>query len=439
LRREHDPKAGLHQKEQKMRWLSGVREKWLAWVHDHSGVAAVFTAVIIAVLLGFAAMVIDVGHVMVARGELQNAADSAALAGARGYFPNSPPAGPLTPDCDAAKAAAVNYVNQNYADTLALQIDSVNDIKTGVWNWGSPGSFVEKTQTDLNSFKPSGSTVLAIQVTVRKAPGASNNNPVAMSLASLFGVTEMNVQAAAVAVNDLPLGSNPFCGTFIFAIPDCLANAACGASDKKYTVKFSNDFNDTSGWASFTQNPNANDLKCLADSIGGPCGVKLAGGCDSSSYCQPPERVKCPGCTPVYVQNGVDASVIMALRDALQAYTEVCHKPLELLIPVVAGGAGTDCTGGGGTDCTGVKWTGTKCTVGYAKIVIDGTLPLTDPNQGHVNASSDDKKWYPLGNSGIANEIKGYIICPGDWGEGIPSGNADDYYGTVSLVPKLVR
>ena len=34
------------------------------------------------ILIGFAALAVDVGHMMIARNELQNAADAAALAGA---------------------------------------------------------------------------------------------------------------------------------------------------------------------------------------------------------------------------------------------------------------------------------------------------------------------------------------------------------------------
>ena len=45
-------------------------------------VAAVQVAVMLVVLVGVAALTIDGGHLMFVRGELQNAADAAALAGA---------------------------------------------------------------------------------------------------------------------------------------------------------------------------------------------------------------------------------------------------------------------------------------------------------------------------------------------------------------------
>lgn len=47
-----------------------------------SGAVAVLVAVLLVVLLGFAALAIDVGHAMLVRGQMQNAADAAAHAGA---------------------------------------------------------------------------------------------------------------------------------------------------------------------------------------------------------------------------------------------------------------------------------------------------------------------------------------------------------------------
>jgi len=42
------------------------------------GVTAVYVALLISVFIGFAALAIDIGYLMVTKNELQNAADSAA-------------------------------------------------------------------------------------------------------------------------------------------------------------------------------------------------------------------------------------------------------------------------------------------------------------------------------------------------------------------------
>ena len=51
-------------------------------IKDHRGATAVVVAIMIAVLMGFVAFGVDVGSVVAAKNELQNVADSAALASA---------------------------------------------------------------------------------------------------------------------------------------------------------------------------------------------------------------------------------------------------------------------------------------------------------------------------------------------------------------------
>jgi len=53
------------------------------------GVTAVYVALLISVFIGFAALAIDIGYLMVTKNELQNAADSAALAGASNLSSNN--------------------------------------------------------------------------------------------------------------------------------------------------------------------------------------------------------------------------------------------------------------------------------------------------------------------------------------------------------------
>ena len=53
------------------------------FIKDERGFALVFLGLTIVVFLGFAALAVDIGYLYAARNELQNAADAAALAGAR--------------------------------------------------------------------------------------------------------------------------------------------------------------------------------------------------------------------------------------------------------------------------------------------------------------------------------------------------------------------
>ena len=52
-------------------------------VHNEKGATAITVAVSLVMLLSFGALTVDIGHSLVARNELQNVADAAALAGAR--------------------------------------------------------------------------------------------------------------------------------------------------------------------------------------------------------------------------------------------------------------------------------------------------------------------------------------------------------------------
>ena len=60
---------------------SGRRPFFLRWRDDERGAVAVIVMALLVVIMGFAALVIDLGVLFVVRGELQNAADSGALAG----------------------------------------------------------------------------------------------------------------------------------------------------------------------------------------------------------------------------------------------------------------------------------------------------------------------------------------------------------------------
>jgi hypothetical protein len=374
-----------------MRWLLNVQQKWHDWLHDHSGVATIFTMLTIAILLGFAAMVVDVGHIVVARGELQNAADAAALAGARGYFPNAPPSGtPVPPDSISARAAAENYVNKNYADTQGLTI-APGDIHTGVWHWGNPGHFEETNVAYVHNT----STILAIQVTVRKDD--TSNNPVSMTLARIFGVTEVNAQATAVAINEMPLGGTQKCGTSLFAVPKGCADNACASPNKEYVVHLRNDSDDNAGWASIIGSMSAERGKCLAQLIGTDCAVTLKKSCTTAD-CDPSIEV---GGT-IFTQNGVDSSIIQTLKDTLDKCTS-CGKTLTLQVPVVEG------------ECNSVKWNGTKKIVGVT------TFTITQVDGPPVNT------------------ITGFIDCNTYTEVGPPAPPGAEFFGTVSLVPKLAQ
>ena len=89
---------------------------------DESGQSMLLLAMMLSVLMGFAALVIDVGMMTIERARIQGAADAAALAGAR-MLPGNPNAA----IDDAAAYAALNGINEG-------EIAAINVTTTGSAN-----------------------------------------------------------------------------------------------------------------------------------------------------------------------------------------------------------------------------------------------------------------------------------------------------------------
>ena len=78
-----------------------MRPIW-KWLKNESGQSVIMIAISMVVLCGFAALAVDIARVSMADGQLQNAADAAALAGARSL-----------PSATTAKSQAVHYAGLN--------------------------------------------------------------------------------------------------------------------------------------------------------------------------------------------------------------------------------------------------------------------------------------------------------------------------------------
>jgi hypothetical protein len=136
------------------------------------GVAAIFSVIILVVLLGFTALTVDVGHIYNVRAELQNAADAAALAGLQ-----------MLPDQSLALKTAREYGNMNHAQFGSIIGDS--DVVLGNWSW------------DTNSFAGGDTPVNALNVFTHRSK--KNGNPVSLFFAPIFGKHSTEVSASATA------------------------------------------------------------------------------------------------------------------------------------------------------------------------------------------------------------------------------------------------
>lgn len=148
-------------------------------------------AVFAGVMMGFGALAIDLGRLYTARGELQRAADSAALAGVSSYFSD---AGLLQ------DAPALGTMARSRAGTLALRNPTLGaytqlespDLVLGTLDVSDPHSVLDTS---------GGARLNAVQIMVRRTEG-SRNGPVDFLFAHIFGRAHGGVVASATAVVD---------------------------------------------------------------------------------------------------------------------------------------------------------------------------------------------------------------------------------------------
>ena len=229
---------------------------------SQKGVSAIVVALLLLVLLGFAALGIDVGYMFVARNQLQNIADAGALAGARDmgdiYCP--------TPDliCNPAATvdparifAVVNSVaGQNSAGDLAGISINAGDVALGVWDENAVPPFSQPPGTQPN----------AVRVTARRDQAA--NGPIATFFARTMHQDFFSVRADAIAaLTSGPAEGEPdvpivMCDYWFQQYED---NGFCQQNVKLYPA---NDPSGCAGWTTFTIRPSsANNLRRLINEL----------------------------------------------------------------------------------------------------------------------------------------------------------------------------
>jgi hypothetical protein len=153
-------------------------------------------AVSLVAILGFVGLAIDVGMLMLARNELQNAADAAALAGVGAMYKNQLGTYDPQPNWLRARDSATAAVTYNKAMKQALVTSTVT------WGWwnisGTPAGMQPTTKSPLVTHDAA-----AVRVQIKKAPGI-NGGPISLFLAPMVGVQSEGIQASAVAVVSYP-------------------------------------------------------------------------------------------------------------------------------------------------------------------------------------------------------------------------------------------
>ena len=150
------------------------------------GVVAVQVAVIMALLVGFAALTIDVGVIYNTRADLQRTADAASLAAVAKLSDYS--TGDPIP---LARAAALDLTQRNHVFGQEVSIDLETDLEFGRATFNP--------ETGLYEFTPTEVTPDAVRLRVRHTKD-SINGAVPLFFAQIFGVDETEISAQATAI-----------------------------------------------------------------------------------------------------------------------------------------------------------------------------------------------------------------------------------------------
>ena len=198
------------------REIMGKRQALAA---DQSGGIAMFAALVLAVVMGFAGLALDIGHLVSVKSELQKAAEAGALAGARAL---ALPMDITDWNWENGKATAVSTVQKNFADNFSLADFTAGNVQVGFWDlsW-TQGTAPADLLGYANpaAFVPTAGQVAAVKVTISKTQdGSGSSTPVPTYFASVLGIGSMGVQASAVAMISPP-STIPYSDAFPFALP----------------------------------------------------------------------------------------------------------------------------------------------------------------------------------------------------------------------------
>jgi Flp pilus assembly protein TadG len=260
-----------------------MREKIRNFLKEIGGAGTVVAGLCLMIILGVAAIVVDIGHLATVKGELQRAADAGAMAGARALWPfalpivNNPPA---SPDCANAQFIALSTATSasNQVDGEVLTAANLT-IVVGNYNYRTK-EFTPQPGCAANSN--------AVKVTAQKDINT-------IFFASIWNLTSMKPAATAT-------------GTMGFAkavgkgsVPIAINQPSVKAGTTLY-INFTPDPLDTGGW--FADPPNKASAATFKDYI-------------VNDSC-PPLNVG----DIITLQNGADSTDLTALQNELAKHPE---------------------------------------------------------------------------------------------------------------------
>ncbi|MBE9581804.1 MAG: hypothetical protein IMF18_09315, partial [Proteobacteria bacterium] len=250
-------------------------------LRNQRGATAILVALCLFALIGFGALAVDIGHLCVARNELQNAADAGALAGARFLYNDDG-----TAVNTGANQIAHDAATANMSERVPVEVNwtggNAGDAQRGHW------SFATRTFTPNDSLLPADlwnvSTaeldadtdfINAVRVTARR-----QSTPIASFFARIFGHESFEGAADATAY----LGFAGTLAPYDVDQPIAICEDSLLTGDDQYTCNVGRMINsgqdettnETGGWTDFNQDDpctggtNAEAVKSLVCAEGNP-------------------------------------------------------------------------------------------------------------------------------------------------------------------------
>jgi Flp pilus assembly protein TadG len=320
------------------------------------GNVSILVALLLPILIGFAALALDFGHAWQVRSELHNATDAAALAGVRDL--NGTVAG-FAP----ARASAQRYARAHLANLTSVDVDlnSGNDpngdIVLGHWD------FDARTFTAADAVMPV-PRVNAIKVTAHRT--AATGNPIQTYFMSFFGHDTLGVGAHAIAAGGTP---NAIGCAWPLVVSDCSLYDASGNLRCNAVMTFQRAPTDNVGFTMLQPRPPVDTpgIECeIEQALGAAC--KPQGTCTCSS--------SCPGSAiqggEIYISNGNNLSDQM-VNDINAAVQRAGGGGLFADLPVLDSG------GLSYQECGSFQFNRSQRIAGYVHVQITGATP--QPNR----------------------------------------------------------
>ena len=267
-------------------------------IGSQRGVTAIIVAIFIALLFGFGAVAVDVAHLYLSRGELQNAADACALAGARVLYTDDGAAISSGANQEGYEAGITNE-SQKTAVEINWTSGNTGDVQRGHWNF-SARSFGENDSTavvdlwNVSNEELDANTdfINAVRCVTRREA-----TPVVNFIAPMLGIFGGNfetsiVRAEAVAVRGFTGSLEP--GEI--DQPIALCSEKLRTADGEYSCSIGRMLNDgntegtseTAMWTDFSQSStcsasSASAIRPLICAAGNPGGLIFGDNIDSTN------------------------------------------------------------------------------------------------------------------------------------------------------------